>query len=146
MEQSAFEALMIGVYVFVFIIALTAGILLMSNVIDMVNYANDQAVVGMNGTLAETVGVVSERVYTGAQLVTYYREQEEKIALEKEESKYSFYVTLGDVQGEKSLKNFIEQNSVLGFLNEKFVLTYKGESGGKEIYLFVRYQEESEER
>ena len=146
MEQSAFEALMIGVYVFVFITALTAGVLLMSNVIDMVNYANDQAIVGMNGTLAETVGVVNERVYTGAQLVTYYREQEERETLEKEESKYTFNVTLGQGQAERSLKNFIEQNSALEFLNEKFVLTYEGEKDGKELYIFVRYQEESEER
>ena len=83
MEQSAFEALMIGVYVFIFIAALTAGVLLMSNIIDMVNFANQQAIVGMNGTLAETVGVVDERLYTGAQLVTYYRKQIERTAQEK---------------------------------------------------------------
>ena len=38
MEQNAYEALFIGVNVFVFIIALTAAILLMTNLINMVNY------------------------------------------------------------------------------------------------------------
>ena len=75
MEHSAYEAIMIGVNVFVFIAALSAGILLMSSIIDMVNFANEQAVVGMNGSLAESVGVVTERVYTGAQMLSYYRRE-----------------------------------------------------------------------
>ncbi|MBQ8044292.1 MAG: hypothetical protein IJ272_09160 [Clostridia bacterium] len=85
MEQSAFEAVMTGVNVFVFIIALSAGILLMSNVIDMVNFANERAIVGMNGTLAENVGIVDERIYTGAQMLTYYRKQLEREEAEKQE-------------------------------------------------------------
>ena len=149
MEQSAYEALMIGVYVFVFIVALTAGILLMSNIIDMVNYANEQAIVGMNGTLAETVGVVNERLYTGAQLVTYYRQEleiesrytEEIESLEKKELDYTFTVKLSERGEEKSLKSFITSTNVKNYLNEKFVLRYKGENDGKHEYVFVKYEE-----
>ena len=145
MEQSAFEALMIGVYVFIFIAALTAGVLLMSNIIDMVNFANQQAIVGMNGTLAETVGVVDERLYTGAQLVTYYRKQIERTAQEKE-LQYNFKVKLSENGQENSLQDFIQSGSVSSYLNEKFVLRYKGKQAGKDLYVFVKYQNEVEGR
>jgi len=142
MEQSAFEALMIGVYLFIFIAALTAGVLLMSNVLDMVNFANEQAIVGMNGTLAETVGVVNERIYTGAQLLTYYREQKERQTLEKAELGYRFNVKSSENGEESSLNSFIENISSLNKLNKKFILKYKGQDDGKDIYVFVEYQNE----
>lgn len=145
MEQSAFEALMIGVYVFIFIAALTAGVLLMSNVIDMVNYANKQAVVGMNGTLAETVGVVEERLYTGTQLLTYYKEEIEDEALEKTPKNYSFTVKLSEGDSPKTLNRFIAETYVTNYLNEKFVLKYKGQEEGIYNYEFVKYVEEEEE-
>lgn len=145
MEQSMFEALMVGVYVFIFITALTAGVLLMSNIIDMVNYANDQASVGMNGSLAETVGIVEERLYTGAQLLTYYKEQAKREELSQEKLPYDFYVKESESGHESSLQNFIERTSVSGYINSKFILIYKGEQEGRDIYLFVK-QDEVEER
>lgn len=143
MEQSAYEALMIGVYVFVFIIALTASILLMSNVMDMVNYANNRASVGMNGTLAETVGIVDERIYTGAQLLTYYREEKERQELEKQELKYKFNVSDGN--GETSLANYVETTSINNYLNEKFILKYKEKQSEKDVYVFVKHNDVNEE-
>lgn len=171
MEQSAFEAVMTGVNVFVFIVALSAGILLMSSVIDMVNFANDRAIVGMNGTLAENVGVVNERVYTGAQMLNYYREIEEaivrcphckgEIAIDTTECphcgetintdekitdyKYNFYVRLDELGQERLLKNYIESESLRNYLNEKFILEYKGEEQGKHTYVFSKVQNENTE-
>ena len=60
MEQNAYEALFIGVNVFIFIIALTAGIMLMTTLFNMINYANNAAIVGMKGSLAEGVGKVDK--------------------------------------------------------------------------------------
>ena len=136
MEQSAFEAVMIGVNVFVFIAALSAGILLMSNVIDMVNFANEQAIVGMNGTLAESVGVVNERIYTGAQMLNYYRDiiKSQTSATKVEDN--VFYVRLSDLGQEKALKNFVESEVLSKYLNEEFILEYKGIINEKNTYVF----------
>lgn len=136
MEQSAFEAVMIGVNVFVFIIALTVAVLLMTNLLDMVDYANNQAVVGMNGTVAESVGVVTERTYTGEQLLTYYR----RVKNETNVDKYSFYINT-DSTIEKKLQSFIENNSINSYANMKFELQYKGKIDNKETYVFVKVSE-----
>lgn len=134
MEQSAYEALMIGVNAFVFIIALTAGILLMSNVSDMVNYANENAIRGMNGTLAESVGIVHERIYSGEQLLAYYR----KMIDETSEYKYDYTVKTSSSGAEKSLKSFVESQSIYQYLDREFELQYKGVSGDKETYVFIQ--------
>lgn len=140
MEQSAFEALMIGVNVFVFIIALTAAVLLMSNVIDMVNFANEQAIVGMNGTLAETVGVVTERTYTGVQMLSYYNE-----TIKDEEFKYNFKVKLSKNGQEKSIKDFIKTEVITNYLNKEFTLEYKGVKNKKDTYVFSLKNENNSE-
>jgi Na+-transporting NADH:ubiquinone oxidoreductase subunit NqrC len=138
MEQSAFEAVMTGVYVFVFVIALSAGILLMTNVLDMVNFANERAIVGMNGTLAETVGIVEERVYTGAQMLTYYREQIQAQEANKDEQNYEFNVKLSKQGQEKKLASYIESESMKNYLSQEFILQYKGNVGGKHTYVFLK--------
>lgn len=141
MEQSAFEAVMIGVNVFVFIIALTAGILLMGNIINMVNYANENAVIGMNGTLAETVGVVEERIYSGEDLLTYYRryvaenytDEDNNI---KNKSNYEYLVKISKTSNEEPLQEFIEKESYFNYINSQFELSYKGKIDSKEVYVF----------
>ena len=147
MEQSAFEAVMIGVNVFVFIIALTAGILLMGNIINMVNYANENAVIGMNGTLAETVGVVDERVYNGEDLLTYYRRYVDQNYTDEEDnvknkSNYEYLVKLSKLGIEETLQEFIEKESYFNYINSKFELSYKGKIDSKEVYVFNLKEEE----
>ena len=140
MEQSAYEALMIGINVFIFIMALTAGVLLMSNVIDMVNFANERAIVGMNGTLAESVGVLTERTYTGSQMLKYYKE---KIALNN--NSYDFKVKLSEIGQEYSLKNYIQSEDISNYLTKEFILEYKGLENEKYTYIFSLKNENIEE-
>ena len=137
MEQSAYEAIMIGVNVFVFIAALSAGILLMSSITDMVNFANAQAIVGMNGTLAESVGIVTERTYTGAQMLNYYRDQIKSQTSDTTISDNNFYVKLSKLGQEKTLKNFIESEALPSYINKEFVLVYKGKINDKNTYVFT---------
>lgn len=132
MENSAFEALMIGVNVFVFIIALSAAILLMTNVLDMVDYANEAAITGMNGSLAETVGVVHERLYTGNEMLAYYR---------KNNTKYNFYIRLSDVGSDMLLSGYINMTSIYSYFDNEYELKYKGISGNKDTYVFVLKQD-----
>ena len=136
MEQSAFEAVMIGVNVFIFIAALSAGIVLMSNITDLVEFANEQAIVGMNGTIAETVGVVNERIYTGSQILNYYRNIVEAEELPVEQPNEEFYVKLSEDGQEKALRNFVESQAVSQYLTKEFELQYKGLTGDKHTYVF----------
>ena len=138
MEQSAYEALMIGVSVFVFIIALSAAVLLMSNVLDMVNFANEQAIVGMNGTLAETVGIVNERIYTGSQLLSFYEK-----SLNNKTNTSEFKVKLSERGQEKTIENFVNTEVLIGYLNKEFVLEYKGKINKKDTYVFSLKEEEN---
>lgn len=151
MEQSAFEAIMIGVNVFVFIIALTAGILLMGSVIDMVNYANENAIVGMNGSLAEEVGVVNERIYSGKDLLTYYRkyvaeDYETEEGNVENKSNYEYLVKLSDKSSEITLREYIEKENYSNYINEEFTLRYKGYIENKEVYVFDINEKEEEQK
>ena len=128
MEKSAFEALMVGVNVFVFIIALTAGLMLMTSVLDMVEYANEISITGMNGSLAETLGEVHERIYTGEQMLGYYGRNNDK---------YKFYVKLSEVGNETALSRYIENTAIYSYLDESFELQYKGIIENKDAYVFV---------
>ena len=132
MEQSAFEAVMIGVNVFIFIIALTAAILLLSTVLNMVNYANNNAIIGMNGSLAEHIGVVYERSYTGTELLTYYRKEKAN-----KDSEYSFRVKLTANSNEYPITSYIENERASNYVHDTFVLNYKEKSNGKYIYVFT---------
>ena len=141
MEQSAFEALMVGVNVFIFVAALSAGILLMSSLIDMVNFANEQAIVGMNGTLAESVGVVTERIYTGSQMLNYYKKNIESEDTVSTPSDYIFKVKLQQTGHEKLLKDYIESESIINYINKEFILNYKGKDQDKYVYVFSLKEE-----
>ena len=132
MEQSAFEALMIGVNVFVFIIALSAGMVLMTSVLDMAEYANENAMTGMNGSLADSVGEVYERTYSGEQLLSYYRR-----AVEGGQPKYDFNIKLSNIGTERPLKSYVESESIYNYMDSKFELQYKGVVNNKETYIFV---------
>lgn len=137
MEQNAYEALFLGVNVFVFIIALTAAILLMTNLIGMVNYANENVVVGMNGSLAESIGNVENRVYTGAELLAYYRKTIDK------DDKY--FVRTSQGGHEITLKKYInDDESFINYYKSKFELVYKGKNNNEDQYVFVKLNENSE--
>ena len=145
MEQSAWEALMLGVSIFVFVIALSAAVLLMTNILDMVNIANERAMTGMNGSLAESIGVIEERTYTGAQLLTYYREQQEELEELQGQGKelklkYEFQVVDGLT---KTLEEYIKSKDISSYFNKEFLLTYKGETEGKYKYVFSVRQSET---
>lgn len=137
MEQSAFEAVMIGVNVFVFIIALTAGVLLMTNILDMVEYANQNAITGMNGSLAENVGIVSQRTYSGEQMLSYYG----RMVAANGKSNYDFKIRLSDLGVERTLESYVKTESIYNYMDNEFELQYKGIINDKETYVFVIKQD-----
>lgn len=136
MEHSAFEALMTGVNVFVFVIALSAGILLMSNIIDMVNFANEQAIVGMNGTIAESVATITDRIYTGAQILNYYSTEIEPKETLGEVTENIFYVKMSESGQLRTLESFVEDQPIWQYIDKNFILRYKETRGDKHVYVF----------
>lgn len=158
MEESASEALVIGVNVFVFIIALTASILLMTNVLNMVNFANESAVKGMSGTLADSVGVVEDRLVSGSDLITYYRRYKLTTNTDIESENYGktnsdteYLVKGSDIGDEVSLIRYIEKEPFANYYARNFELIYKGTRYDTTLekqvnqYLFVIQQEEKTE-
>ena len=165
MEQNAYEALFLGVNVFVFIIALTAGILLMTNLMNMVNYANENSVVGMNGSLAESVGNVQKRIYTGAQIMTYYNKLVENfcksggkeqdlsvvyyVKTNKNGHEYRIdkYITGKNInckdleQDENLIPNNVKGENISNYYNNKFEMVYKGKDNNTEKYVFEMINE-----
>lgn len=72
MNDSLFEALMVGVNTFIFIIALTAGITLMGQINEMVEYTQLETSSASTGSLIESYGDTAERTYTGAEIYALY--------------------------------------------------------------------------
>ena len=137
MENSAYEALMIGVYVFVFIIALTSSIALMTNILDMADYANKVVVSGTGETIEENENIVYERLYSGEQVLAYYgRMKEDKMA-----DKYNFRIKFSKLEAERDLTSYINSEAITNYIHDEFELTYKGVLGGKETYVFVLKQD-----
>lgn len=72
MNDSAFEALMIGVNTFIFIIALTSGILLMGKINDLVEYTKKEVASNSNGALIENEGEIASRSFLGTEVYALY--------------------------------------------------------------------------
>lgn len=134
MEHSAFQALTIGVNVTIFIIALSASVLLMSNTLDMVDYANESAIQGMNGTIAENVGEVKEQTYTGSQLLTYYGKIENG---EPDNLNYEIKIITSEYVTPQPLSSFIKNNNISVYIDKEFVLEYRGKTNDKHTYVLV---------
>ena len=135
MNESTYEAAFLGVNSFIFVIALSAGIILMSNILDMVNYANNNASAGLRGSLAESVGIVETRTYNAKDLLTYYR----KYIDEEANGKSVYYVKNSANESGMGTKidNYIKNNS-LDFSNI-FELVYNGKNNkNQDIYIFVK--------
>lgn len=74
MESSSEQALIIGVNVFILIIALTCAIMLMTTVLNMSNAANTVIKTTTDSTLMTLYGGTNDRVYTGEQVLALVEE------------------------------------------------------------------------
>ena len=77
MNDSTFEAIMIGVNTIIFMVALTAGMKLMGTINDMVEYSNQAAAAVSSGNLIQAYGDTVERIYSGVEVYDIYRQCKE---------------------------------------------------------------------
>ena len=137
MENSAYEALMIGLNITVFIVALTISINLMMNVREMSEKANE-VITKENGSLVEIQGngtpdagipgisdeLNTYRIYSGADLLSYYKDDKYRIRVELHSGEYSLDYTIESFDRRSIIrKNFILEYIGIGGADPR--LTYK---------------------
>lgn len=69
MESAGEQALLIGVNVFILVMALTSAVLLMTTVLNMSDVANTKIKTNSDSSLMALYGETNERIYTGEQVL-----------------------------------------------------------------------------
>jgi len=88
----------------------------------------------MNGTIAESIGEVNEQIYTGSQLLTYYRKIENE---EPEDLDYEIKITTTNYVTPQPLSSFIKNNDICAYIDKEFVLEYRGKTNDKHTYVLA---------
>ncbi|MBR6688475.1 MAG: hypothetical protein IKL68_00460 [Clostridia bacterium] len=125
MENSAYEAVIIGVNTIVFMVAVSVGMLLMTTINQMIDYTREIADSEIGGNLIKEYGEQQERTFTGAEVYALYGQ-----ALKGELDDYTIRVNASGSNTE--IKTY---GSSLGIahLNSTFVLKHSGAN----TYTFV---------
>lgn len=124
MENSAYEALIIALNTFVFAVALTAGMVLMNSINEMVEYTKINIESEVGGNLIKEYGNEQERTFTGAEVLSYYGQK-----VNGKLEGVTIKVRAGGA--ETDIKTFGE-GAGMGYLNKTFILECRGANN----YLF----------
>lgn len=113
MENAGIEALIIGVNVLVFVAALSVAIMLMVNVLDMSNTANDIIKSNNKGSLVETKDVNYIKVISGQELLKYYTKNIGNITVKVGVTPYSLtnYINTYNIENIVTKKYKIEMGT-----------------------------------
>ncbi len=119
MENSAYEALITGVNVSIFIIATTIAILLFTTVIDLSDLANTSVKKGESGSVIVDGAQIENRIVTGSELLGYYTNYEKnKTNMQKQKDILKVWQS-ATVQTD--LLAYIEAQAInKTFINKKF--------------------------
>jgi len=136
MESSAERALEIGVNLIVFIIALTCTLLLMTNVLNMSEYANRIIKDTTGSTLMELYGGTNERIYKGEEIlkiITEYNSETNSI-----NDRVTLKIDKGLAVGAEELTE--EYSFLYEDLKSSYNIIYDGIDNitKKEIYIFTK--------
>lgn len=119
MDSAAEEALVIGVNVIIFVIALTCAILLLTTVLNMSQAANTIATDTSDSTLMELYGEVDERKYSGTEVLAIIEEYTR--ATSGMQEKYVLQLKIG------TNAEYVENRTIsLDDLKKEYKLVYKG--------------------
>lgn len=75
MENSAYEALILGVNVFIFMLAISVGMMLMTTINQMIDYTREIGEAEVGGNLIQEYGEQQEREFTGAEVYALYGQE-----------------------------------------------------------------------
>lgn len=128
MENSGYEAIIIGLNVFIFIIALSVSINLMSSVNELADVAND--VIKMENDSMNKVENDTERIITGKELLFYNND-------EYTQRQYELWVDIGGGSLRK-LDVYLTGLNISNVMGWEYSLDYYRQSGGKLEYILTR--------
>lgn len=114
MNESTYDALILGLNIFVFTVALTAGMALMASINQMVEYTKTSIEQQIGGNLVQEYGDEAERTFTGAEVLSFYGQK-----LNGKLKDYNLYVRAGGAQSEIMVYG---KNSGTGYLNRTFIM------------------------
>lgn len=135
MENSAYEALITGVNVTIFIVATTIGIMLFTTVLDLSDLANKDVIKATTGSIMIDGQQVEKRIVTGTELLAYYTNYEKNKAA-MQNAKDILKVIDGTTQ---NLSEYIENGKITQSLaNKNFELYLESVDAitNQETYVF----------
>lgn len=118
MENSAYEALILGLNVAIFMVAVSVGMLLMTTINEMIDYTREIGEAEIGGNLMKEYGEQQEREFTGAEVYALYGQ-----ALKGELEGYTIRVNAGGTT--VSLRDY---GTTIGLsnLNQTFIMISNG--------------------
>lgn len=131
MEESAYEALFTGTYIFVFIIALTVTLYLFNSIMDFSDLAYEFNTTVEDKSTIINAPVEANRLLTGAEVLSYYYNYVRHDLYAEKESTINYNVTISngtnsinaDLEG-KNLKEVAERIGI----DSKYILYYRAAS------------------
>lgn len=143
MEDSAFNAIYTGVYVFIFVIALTATIFLYRSVSEYADVAYDFSHKIDGSALIIGSEVERNRILNGDEVINYYYNyiKKDQYGTDKENSKYIVSINLaGNDEPEKILTNtdlsYKELAERIG-MNNKYIVNYVKETADQKAIIQI---------
>ena len=124
MGDSAYQAIYTGVYVFVFIIAMSATIYLFMTIIDYAELSYNYGNTALDSNLIENIPTTKYQLLTGSDVITYYYNYVKKDKYEGSESDTKYNVEIFNSSGTKiinevAIKNIkYDQKYKLEFVSE----------------------------
>lgn len=124
MGDSAYQAIYTGVYVFVFIIAMSATIYLFMTIIDYAELSYNYGNTALDSNLIENIPTTKYQLLTGSDVITYYYNYVKKDKYEGSESDTKYNVEIFNSSGvkisnEAAIKNIkYDQKYKLEFVSE----------------------------
>lgn len=143
MEESTFDAIYIGVYVFVFIIAVSSAVFLYQSISEYAEQAYEYSHMIDSGSLILNTETSRNRILTGDEVLNYYYNyvKQDNYGEQKVETNYTVLINLNSkTETENLLTNtnlrYKEVAEQIG-LNNQYLLEYREETadGKKVIYI-----------
>lgn len=132
MESSGEQALLIGVNLFILIIALTCAIMLMTTVLNMSTAANTNIKTTVDSSLMTLYGGTNERIYTGEQVLAVIEEYLSPTS----NMQAKFVLKVGETEiTDNYMKN---KRFTKSMLDSTYHLKYVGKETNKYIYSFEK--------
>lgn len=126
MEESAYEALFTGTYIFVFIIALTVTLYLFNSIMDFSELAYEFNTTVEDKSTIINAPVEANRLLTGEEVLSYYYNYVRHDLYTEKESPINYNVTISGLNNTQLASMSLFQVAQAIGVNDKFILYYRG--------------------